>query len=208
MKLIKGCIIVICMLAVTAGCMPKRMPEEKGERIPLSQVLKTTLKRYEGINTLQSQLFVQLELRGEYYILRGILLYERPARLRLRLTTNLGGTVGEVIYTEGLLFLLLPTEGKIYQGWIEEESSQRSETLYLTMIYSNYAERAEGPTFPTRIYAQAEGMEVRFDMKLKNPQVDLPLPQGAFLPPTAGWEIHPLEDLKTLLHKMEAAGGS
>jgi hypothetical protein len=207
MKLIKGCVIGIVMLALTAGCMPKRMPEEKGKRIPLSQVLTTTLKRYAGVNTLQTRLFVQLELKGEYYILRGILLYERPACLRLRLTHDLGGTVGEVIYNEGLLFLLLPTEEKIYQGWIEEGESQKAETLFLTMVYSDYAERAKGPTFPTRIYGQAEGMEVRFDMKLKDPQVDLPLPQGAFCPPTAGWEIHPLEDLKDLLHKMGAAGG-
>jgi hypothetical protein len=207
MKLIKRCVIGIVMLAVTAGCMPKRMPEEKGERISLSQLLTTTLRRYEGVNTLQSRLFVQLELKGEYYILRGILLYERPDHLRLRLTTNLGGTVGEVIYTEGLLFLLLPSEEKIYQGWIDEGESQKAKTLLLTMVYSDYAEM-EGRRFPTRIYGAGEGMEVWFDMKLKNPQVDLPLPQGAFCPPTAGWEIHPLEDLKSLLHKMEAAGGS
>jgi hypothetical protein len=207
MKLIKGCVIAIILLAVTAGCMPKRMPEEKGERLPLSQVLTQTISRYEGVNTLQSRLFVQLELQGMYYVLQGILLYEKPNHLRLRLTTNLGGTVGELIYNEGHLFLLLPTEEKIYQGWIEEGSSQRSETLFLTMVYSGYAERAEGPTFPTRIYGQAEGMEVRFDMKLKDPQVDLPLPQGAFCPPTADWEIHPLEDLKHLLQRIEATRG-
>jgi hypothetical protein len=206
MKLIKGCVIGIVMLTVTAGCMPKRMPEEKGERIPLSQVLTQTIRRYEGINTLQSQLFVQLELRDEYHVLQGILLYERPSRLRLRLTTNLGGTVGEVIYNKGLLFILLPTEGKIYQGWIEEESPRGTETLFLTMVYSDYAETDRG-RFPTRIYGKAEGMEVRFDMKLKDPQVDLALPADAFFPPTAGWEIHPLEDLKHLLQRIEAAGG-
>jgi len=206
MKLIKGCGIVIIMLALTAGCMPKRIPEEKGERIPLSQVLTQTLRRYERINTLQSQLFVKLELRGEYYILRGILLYERPARLRLRLTHDLGGTVGEVIYNEGLLSILLPTEGKIYQGWIEEGGNPETETLFLTMVYDDYAETEAG-RFPTRIYGETEGMEVRFDMTLKEPQVDLMLPQGAFCPPTAGWELYPLEDLKHLLRGIKAGAG-
>jgi hypothetical protein len=207
MKLIKGFVIVIVMLALTVGCVPKRIPEEKGERIPLSQVLPYTLSRYEGINTLQSRLFVQLELRDEYYVLQGVLLYERPARLRLRLTTNFGGTVGEVIYNEGMIFILLPSEGKIYQGWIEEGENPKAETLFLIMAFSDDDE-TEGLGFPTRISGDGEGMGIRFDMKLKNPQVDLPLPERAFFPPLGGWEIHPLEDLKDLLNKIEAGAGS
>jgi hypothetical protein len=206
MKLIKGFVIVIVMLALAAGCVPKRIPEEKGERIPLSQVLSQTLRRYEGINTLQSRLFVQLDLRDEYYVLQGVLLYERPARLRLRLTTNFGGTVGEVIYNEGMIFILLPSEGKIYQGWIEEGENPKAETLFLIMAFSDDDE-TEGLGFPTRISGDGEGMGIRFDMKLKDPQVDLPLPKRAFSPPLGGWEIHPLEDLKDLLNKIEAGAG-
>jgi hypothetical protein len=206
MKLIKYWIVIIVMLAVTAGCMPKRIPEEAGERIPLSQVLTTTLQRYEGVNTLQTPLFVQLELRGEYYALQGILLYEGPARLRLRLTHNLGGTVGEVIYDEGLLLLLFPTEGKIYQGRIEERPSQKAESFFLTMTYSDYQE-IEGRRLPTRISGRGAGGDIRFNLKLKKPRVDLPLPARAFYPATAGCEVHPLEDLKDLLHKIEAGAG-
>jgi hypothetical protein len=207
MKLIKGFVIVAIMLALTAGCMPKKIPEEKGERIPLSQVLSHTLKRYEGINTLQSQLFVQLNLRDEYYVLQGILLYERPARLRLRLTTNFGGTVGEVIYNEGFVCILFPSKGQIYQGWIDEGENPKEETLFLIMAYSN-DDKTEGLGFPTRISGEGEGIGIRFDMKLKDPQVDLLLPEGAFIPPSGGWEIHPLEDLKDLLHKIETGAGS
>ena len=205
MKLIKGFGIVIVMLALVAGCLPKRMPEEKGERIPLSQVFTQTLRRYEGINTLRSRLVVHLDLRDEYYILQGVLLYERPARLRLRLTTTFGGTVvGEVIYNEGLLCLLLPSQEKIFRGWIEEGENPQGETLFLTMTYIDTEERG----FPTRISGEGYGMGIRFDIKLKDPQVDLPLPQGAFALPPGGWEVHPLEDLKYLLHKIEAGAGS
>ena len=207
MKLTKGFVIGIIMLALTAGCAPKRLPEERGERIPLSQILPQTLRRYEGVNTLQAQLFVQLDLRGEYYVLRGLLLYERPDRLRLRLTHNLGGTIGEVIYNEGHLLILLPSEGKIYQGWIEKGVNPKPESLFLTMVYSD-DEEMEGLGFPTRLYGQAEDIKIRFDMKLKDPQVDLPLPTRAFIPPAAEWEIHPLDDLKDLLRKIEAGAGS
>jgi hypothetical protein len=205
MKVIKGFGIVMIMLALAAGCVPKRMPEEKGERIPLSQVFTHTLKRYEGISTLQSRLFVHLDLRDEYYILHGVLLYERPARLRLRLTTNFGGTVvGEVIYNEGLLCLILPSEEKIFRGWIEERDNPQADTLFLAMTYTDEGERG----FPTRISGEGEGMGISFDIKLKDPQVDIPLPQGAFAPPPGGWEVHPLEDLKYFLHKIEAGAGS
>jgi len=206
MRLIKTCIIGIVVLALTAGCMPKRLPEGKGERIPLSQVLSHTLKQYEGVNTLQARLFIQLEPGDDYYVLRGVLLYERPARLRLRLTTSMGGTIGEVIYNEGLLAFILPTKGTIYQGWIGEEGQRNMETLFLVIMYDDYAE-LEGRRFPTRIYGEGEGLEMRFDIKLKDPQVDIALPEGAFTPPTEGWEVHPLEDLKDLMAGSEAGQG-
>jgi hypothetical protein len=207
MKQIKGFIIGMVMFALAVGCAPKRIPEEKWERIPLSQVLPQTLRKYEGVNTLQSRLFVQLELRDEYYVLQGVLLYERPARLRLRLNTNLGGTVGEVIFNEGRIFIILPSEGKIYRGWIEEGESPKGETYFLTMAYSD-DNKIEGLGFPTRISGEGEVMGIRFDMKLKDPQVNFPLPERAFVLPKGEWEIHPLEDLKDLLQKIEAGAGS
>ena len=207
MKLIKFCVIVIIMLAVTVGCAPKRLPEEKGEKIPLSQFFTTTLKRYEGVNTLQTHLFVRLSVRGNVYPLQGLLLYERPARLRLRLTTSVGGTVGEIIYSDGLLAILLPTEKKIYRGLIEAESNPGAESLFLIMTYTDYAEM-QGRSFPTRIYGEAEDMEIRFEMKLKDPQVDITLAEGAFTPVAKGWEFHPLSDLKDLLTSIELGEGS
>ena len=206
MRLIKGCIIGMVILALTAGCMPKRLPEGKGERIPLSQVLTQTLKRYEGVTTLQARLFIKLEPGDDYYVLRGVLLYERPAHLRLRLTTSMGGTIGEVIYNEGLLAFILPTKGTIYQGWIGEEGHRNMETLFLVIMYDDYAELG-GRRFPTRIYGEGEGLKMRFDIQLKDPQVDITLPEGAFTTPTAGWEIHPLEDLKDLMAGSEVRQG-
>jgi hypothetical protein len=191
-------LVILSICTLILGCAPKRLPEGEGENIPLSQVLTKTLTRYEGINTLQAQLFVQLDLRDEFYVLRGILICEKPSRLRLRLTTSMGGTVGELIYDEGLILIILPTEGRIYRGWIEEGDHSHVEALFLTMVYSEYVEN-EGRRFPTRIYGEAEGLNIRFDMRLKDPQVDLLLPEGAFIPPTGEWEIHPLADLQKLL---------
>jgi hypothetical protein len=197
MRFIQYGIIVLIVLAMTAGCAPQRLPLEKGQRIPLSQVLEQTLKRYEGINTLETQLFIQLELRNEYYVLRGVLLYEKPAHMRLQLRSSLGGTVGEVIYNEGLISVLLPSKQRIYQGRLEQGEVEEGDSLVLIMIYNDYAEIGD-KSFPTRIYGEGEKMEIRFNVRLKDPQVDIALPQSAFTPPTAGWELHPLSELKGL----------
>lgn len=198
-----GRIALILLLAMTAGCELQRPSAEKGERIPLPQVLQQTLGHYEGINTMQAHLFIQLELRDEYYVLRGILLYEKPARVHLQLSSSLGNTVGEVIYDEGLLSILLPSKERIYQGRIEEEESRAGDSLFLTMIYDDY-EEIEGRRFPTRIYGEGEGIPLRFNVRLKDPQVDIELPGGAFTPPAAGWELHPLSELKGVLTGIEA----
>jgi hypothetical protein len=202
MRFIQCGVLVLIVLTMTAGCAPRRLPLEKGERIPLSQVLQQTLRHYEGINTLQTQLFIQLEMRDEYYVLRGVLLYERPTRLRLQLSSSLGGTVGEVIYNGDLLSILLPSKGRIYQGSIKEGEGRAGDSLFLIMIYNDYAEMGVR-RFPTRIYGEGEGMSLRFNVRLKDPQVDIVLPQGAFNPPTAGWELHPLSELKGLLPGIE-----
>jgi hypothetical protein len=202
MRFIQYGIIVLIVLAMTAGCAPQRLPLEKGERIPLSRILAHTLRQYEGINTLQTPLFIQLELRDEYYVLRGVLLYERPSRLRLQLTSSLGGTVGEVIYNEGLISILLPSKGRIYQGRIEEGEGEGGDSLFLTLVYNDYVEMG-GRHFPTRIYAEGDGLAIRFNVRLKDPEVDIALPEGAFNPATAGWELHPLSELQGLLSGIE-----
>jgi outer membrane lipoprotein-sorting protein len=195
------------LLAVIAGCAQQRPPLEMGEKIALPQVLQQTLGHYEGINTMQAQLFIQLELRDEYYVLRGVLLYEKPARVHLQLSSSLGNTVGEVIYNDGLLSILLPSKERIYQGRIEEEEGKAGDALFLTMIYNDYEER-EGTRFPTRIYGEGEEMAIRFNVKLKDPQVGIALPEDAFIAPTAGWEVHPLSELKGLFPSIEGKEGS
>jgi hypothetical protein len=200
--------VVVIMLAMIAACAPQRLPVEKGERIPISQILAHTLKQYEGINTLQTQLFIQLELRDEYYMLRGVLLYERPSRVRLQLSSSLGGTVGEVLYNEGLLSLLVPSKERVYQGRINEGEGREGYSLFLTMVYNDYKEIGGGRRLPTRIYGEGDEVAIRFNVRLKDPQVDCTLPEGAFSLPTGKWEVHPLSELKGLLPGIEGEEGS
>ncbi len=207
MRFIRYGIVVLIVFAMIAGCAPQRLPMEKGERIPISRILAHTLRQYEGIHTLQTQLFIQLELRDEYYVLRGVLLYEKPSRLRMQLSSSLGGTVGEVIYNEGFLSLLVPSKERIYQGRINEGEGQEGYTLFLTMSYGDYQEIG-GRRFPTRIYGEGEKIDLRINVRLKDPEVDCALPEGTFSPPAGNWKVYPLSELKGLLPGIEGEEGS
>jgi hypothetical protein len=46
-------------------------------------------------------------------------------------------------------------------------------------------------------------MPIRFTVRLRDPQVDMELPEGVFTPPAGEWELHPLSELKGLLTDME-----
>ena len=180
------------------GCAPKRLPEGEEEKVPLSKALTETLRKYRGMTSLQAQLFLKLEVREEFHLLRGVLLYKRPGQLRLRLTSAFGGTVAEVVYNEGFLSILMPSKRTIYMGWTSESDPWGEDTFLLKMAYKDYADAAGG-RFPTRIYGEVEGEGISFELRLKEPRVNVALPQEVFSPTTAGWKIRPLADLKKLL---------
>jgi hypothetical protein len=173
------------------------MPEEAREKVPLSQVIPLITTQYQGARTLQAHVSLKLEVQDEFYLLQGFFLYENPASLRLQLAANLGPTVGEMIYTDGFLMILVPSAERIYQGRLQETRPEE-EVLSLIMSFQDYLDTEHG-RFPARLYGETEGGVFRFELRLKEPKIDEPLPSGAFVPHTAGWEVHPLSDLKELL---------
>jgi hypothetical protein len=203
MKSLRHVLIALTIFAMALGCAPKRMPEEAGEEVFLPQVVPLIITKYQGVRSLQAQVTVKLQVQDEFYLLHGLFLYENPASLRLQLAPNLGPTVGEMIYTDGLLTILVPSEERLYQGWLQDTGPEE-EALALTMSFQDYVD-AEHGRFPTRVFGETEGGELRFELRLKVPKVDAPVPAGAFVPHTLGWEQRPLADLKELLYY--AGGG-
>ena len=198
MKLRAYALIMVMLCAVVPGCAPQKMPQEGEETVPLAQVFAEITRQYQGVASLQAQASLKLEVQGEYYVLQGPFLYENPDSLRMRFAVSLGPTVGEIIYTNGLLQVLVPSEGKLYQGRLQEGSS-----LFLTMRFQDYQEATPG-RFPTSISGDLEAIGLRFELRMKEPRINLPLPPGAFAPGQTGWKIYPLADLKEFLAgKME-----
>jgi hypothetical protein len=198
MTSLKYALLILGICAMALGCAPKRMPEEEGDRVPLSRVIPVIATKYQGVRSLQAQVTAKLEVQQELYLLQGLFLYENPSSLRLQLAISLGPTVGEVIYTDGLLMILVPSEGKLYQGRLQE-TREGEEDLLLTMSFQAYQDTEHG-SFPLRVYGEIKGAGLRFELRLKEPKVNTPLPAGAFVPRVGGWEVHPLADLKELLY--------
>jgi outer membrane lipoprotein-sorting protein len=191
MKLLTYGLCVVSMCAVILGCAPKWMPEEGKKTIPLAQVLPTITKKYQGVRSLQAQASLKLEVQGEYYVLQGPFLYENPDSFRMQLAVSFG-TVGEIIYTDGLLMILVPSKGTLYQGKVQEIKS-----LFLTMSFQDYQSTDQG-RFPTSVYGELEAIGLRFELTLKEPKINAPVPTGAFAPAQTAWKVYPLADIKEL----------
>jgi hypothetical protein len=190
MKLHAYMSILIILSAVIIGCAPRMMMQEGGEAVPLARVFAEITRRYQGVDTLQAWASLKLEVQGEYYALQGPFLYKNPGSLRMRFAAGLGPTMGEFIYTNGLLQVLVPSEEKLYQGMLPENSS-----LFLTMRFQDYQDAQSG-RFPRDISGNLEAIGLRFELRMKEPQVNLPLPPGAFDPGQTGWKVYPLADLE------------
>jgi hypothetical protein len=199
MKLRASTLVMVMLCAVALGCAPRKMPQEGGEAVPLAHVFAEITRQYQGVDSLQAQASLKLEVQGEYYVLQGPFLYKNPDSLRMRFAVSLGPTVGDIIYTNGLLQVLLPSEGKLYRGRLQESSS-----LFLTMRFQDYQDAKAG-RFPMSISGDLEAIGLRFELRMKEPQINRPFPPGAFAPGQTAWKVYPLADLKEFLAgKMES----
>ena len=199
MKLHAYALVMVMLCAVVLGCAPQKILQEGRETVPFAQVFAEITRQYQGVDSLQAQASLKLEVQGEYYVLRGPFLYEKPDSLRMRFAVSLGPTVGEIIYTNGLVQVLVPSEEKLYQGRLQEGSP-----LFLTMRFQDYQDAQPG-RFPMTISGDLEAMGLKFELRMKEPRINLPLPPGAFAPGQTGWKVYPLADLKEFLAgKMES----
>jgi len=179
------------------GCLPKRLERETRPR-PLADVVKSVTEAYQGVNSLTGRISVRALAEGEGYYAQGILWYEKPDSLRIRLTAPLGGTVGDVLTSRGLVYIALPATGKAFVGQVTGTSGASLGDLLVQVEYAEHEER-DGVRVPTRIYGVVEPFSFRFDVKLKTFEVNRPLPDAVFGRAPEGYEYLPLSALKSFL---------
>lgn len=178
-----------------SGC-PKKIPEIIPEKPPFENPIIKLLEAFSSTESLQARASIRIEMvrNGEEmnFLLNGIVLYQKPDRLRLLGYHPLGMGLFDAIYRNGEFFLLLPIQKKAYTG----EVSQFEDLIEKTGGIKVSSEKEEGGDVPSRIRIEVVEKEIRIDLRLKEIVINPSLSEDSFqwVAPK-GVEVRPLASL-------------
>jgi outer membrane lipoprotein-sorting protein len=150
------------------------------------------LKAFSAADSLEAKASIRIDLtrsgRETKVGLNGVVLYQKPDRLRIFGYHPLGMGVFDALYKNGEFFLLSPLQKRAYTGEISEfDDLMEKAGIQVT------TERPEGSQIPNRIQIELMEKETRVDLKLKDISLNPSLPEDSFewvVP--EGVEVRPL----------------
>ena len=180
------------MAPLLSGC-PKRLAKIPSIEAPsVRDPVAIFLESFSSANSLQAKASIRLDTvrKGEElkFLLNGVVLYEKPDKLRILGYHPFGMGVFDVLYRGGEFLLFSPLQNRAYTGEISEFGDLISKANVRIS-----AEKPEGSDIPDRIRIELPEKETRVDMKLKEISINQPLPADAFqwVPPE-GVDVRPL----------------
>jgi outer membrane lipoprotein-sorting protein len=183
---------LLLLILFLPGCPKKVAKIPSIEAPPVKDPMATLLEAFSSAESLQAKASIRLDTvrKGEMlkFLFNGVVLYERPDKLRILGYHPFGMGVFDALYRGGEFFLFSPLQNKAYTG---EISDFRDMMAKANVKMS--AEKPEGSEVPDRIRFEIPEKETRVDVKLKDISINKPLPEGAFqwvVP--EGVEIKPL----------------
>ncbi len=174
------------------GCPKKVAKIPSIEAPPVKDPMATLLEAFSSAESLQAKASIRLDTvrKGEElkFLLNGIILYEKPDKLRILGYHPFGMGVFDALYRGGEFFLFSPLQNRAYTG----EISEFRDLIAKTNIKIS-TEKPEGSDVPDRIRFEIPDKETRVDVKLKEISINQSLPKDAFqwVAPE-GVEIKPL----------------
>jgi outer membrane lipoprotein-sorting protein len=173
------CISLIILCFFLSGCPKKvaRIPsiEVPPEKDPMAKLLET----FSPADSVQAKASIRLDTvrKGEElkFLLNGIVLYEKPDKLRILGYHPFGMGVFDALYRGGEFFLFSPLQNRAYTGEISE-----FQDLIVKANIKISAEKPEGSEIPNRIRFEIPEKETRVDVKLKEISINQSLPEDAF----------------------------
>ncbi len=175
-----------------SGC-PKKMARIPSiEAPPVRDPVTRLLEAFSSAETLQAKASIRLDTvrKGEElkFLLNGIVLYERPDKLRILGYHPFGMGVFDALYRGGEFVLFSPLQNRAYTGEISEFGD-----LIAKANVRISTEKPEGSDVPDRIRIEMPEKETRLDVKLKEITINQSLSKDAFqwVPPE-GVDIRPL----------------
>jgi outer membrane lipoprotein-sorting protein len=175
-----------------SGCPKKVAKIPSIEAPPVKDPMATLLEAFSSAESLQAKASIRLDTvrKGEElkFLLNGIVLYEKPDKLRILGYHPFGMGVFDALYRGGEFFLFSPLQNRAYTGEISEFGD-----LIAKANIRISTEKPEGSEVPNRIRIEMPEKETRVDVKLKEISVNQSLPKDAFqwVAPE-GVEIKPL----------------
>jgi hypothetical protein len=124
--------------------------------------------------------------------LNGLILYQKPDRIRLLGYHPLGMSLFDALYRKGEFFLLIPLQKRVYTG----EVSQFEGLIEKVGPIQISTEKVEGNQIPSRIRIDVVEKEIRIDLRLREISMNSTLPEDSFqwIVPE-GVEVEPLDKL-------------
>jgi hypothetical protein len=177
------------------GC-PKRVEIPPPEKPPFENPIIKLLEAFSSTESLQARASIRIEMvrNGDEmnFLLNGIVLYQKPDRLRLLGYHPLGMGLFDALYQNGEFFLLLPIQKKAYTG----EVSQFEDLIEKAGEIKVSSEKEEGSDVPSRIRIEVVEKEIRIDLRLKEIVINPSLSEDSFqwVAPK-GVEVRPLASL-------------
>jgi outer membrane lipoprotein-sorting protein len=175
-----------------SGCPKKVAKIPSLEAPPVKDPMAKLLEAFSSAESLQAKASIRLDTvrKGEElkFLLNGIVLYEKPDKLRILGYHPFGMGVFDALYRGGEFFLFSPLQNRAYTGEISEFGD-----LIAKANIRISTEKAEGSEVPNRIRIEMPEKETRVDVKLKEISINQTLPKDAFqwVAPE-GVEIKPL----------------
>jgi outer membrane lipoprotein-sorting protein len=175
-----------------SGCPKKVAKIPSLEAPPVKDPMAKLLEAFSSAESLQAKASIRLDTvrKGEElkFLLNGIVLYEKPDKLRILGYHPFGMGVFDALYRGGEFFLFSPLQNRAYTGEISEFGD-----LIAKANIRISTEKPEGSEVPNRIRIEMPEKETRVDVKLKEISINQTLPKDAFqwVAPE-GVEIKPL----------------
>jgi outer membrane lipoprotein-sorting protein len=134
---------------------------------------------FSAVESFQANASIRVETvrKGQEmnFLLNGVVLYEKPDKLRIFGYHPLGMGLFDALYRNGEFFLLSPLQKKAYIGEISE-----FEDLIEKAGIRISTEKAEGSEIPNRIRIEAVEKQIRVELRLKEISVNSSLPEDSF----------------------------
>ena len=180
-----------------AGC-PKRPPQPLPpiEKPPYVNPLDKVLEILSFAESLQARASIRIDMvrDGEkmFFLLNGVVLYQRPDKLRIMGYHPLGIGLFDALYRNGEFFLLIPLQKRAFTGEVSQfdDSMRKAGEIRIT------SSKDEMRNIPNRVQINIIEKEIEIDLRLKEILVNQELPEDSFqwaLP--EGVDVKPLTRL-------------